>query len=502
MFTDQYTRSNFSYNLSFKISYVVPQLETLRERRHFLPYAADPDDCEDPDAMVSFDVVAPFVVSLPLADTQPSATNGANAAQYEKFYLAMRFLQFLGVDVTEVEQCFFNHLNVHNYHMISFDNSQLEDLTSLFSCDILSVCGEYTKVLDLLPIVGPSLDDPNCEHFFRFVCNVIERSMPEFTDEYSGYLAVLYIRVLIQRYKAFQKINMKSQDLSKIEKSLGKLAKKILKRDKFRSNLMVYREYGALEDCFGNFMEAEKVYITGLLLICDGTDSFDSDPVVFQQVSTVVMSYIHLHLTAATAYVGAGSEVHTSSIASVICSLVNDGCLKNAETTPVQPANMLRARRKLAEMHDLSLDKYMLSKKVNVWNDLMITVLTSYLALIQYFTVGIKAFCLIFEETISKIKNCKTIQKESASSDGVETSSGNKNDSVSSEMSVTLLRNLSERYAWLLAMLQRLPGGAITPLQRRECTQAALQLAPDSALLLAIMAKLQVSREVISVKVS
>lgn len=471
------------------------QLELLRERRNWLPYAKDPDDCEDPDTMVAFEHLAPFVTALPLATSSDDPKR--RDLQYEKFYIVLRFLEFLGVDVAEIERRYFNSLEIGDYHIHSFDNSQLEDLDSLFSSEVLSVCSEYGRLGRLLPSVGPSLADPDCDSFFRFICNVINSTMPSFNAQYGGYLAVLYIRLMIQRYRAFQKLKMEAKDLNKIEKSFEKLSKRVLKKDLFRNNLLIYREYGALEECFGNFMEAEKVYITALVMGCENIDVFNCEPVIFQQIFGVVLSYIQLHLTSAAVQTAVDARVHTSSVASIICALVNDGGLKQPDLPLVQPANMLRAKRKLVEMLELSLRSCSSNKlkRLSVWNTLLVVVLTTFLALVQFLSSGVKAFCLTFEDTITKVTDSSSAELGSDDAIVQEGTLGTSAQLLSEDRPnscYSAVQSLQERYVWLLALLQRVPGGAVPPALRRATVHAALDTAPHNTLLLAIMAQLQV----------
>uniref|UniRef100_A0A6A7FS99 Protein NRDE2 homolog n=1 Tax=Hirondellea gigas TaxID=1518452 RepID=A0A6A7FS99_9CRUS len=524
------------------------QLESHRESKYWLPDAADPDDCEDPDRMVTFDVLSPLIVQLPLAGKQEPETSSFNTRitrkwhtdqNYEKFYLLMTFLEFLGVDITEIEKRLFEYLQIDDYDSKYFDGLRLETLKDLFDSDMLSVCSNYTKILGLLSTIGPSLNDVTCDSYFQFVCNVLERTMSCFDFEYSGYLAVLYIKIMIDRYKAFQRNNSESSKLKKLEKTYKKSAKSLLKREVFRSNLLVYREYGALEECLGNFVEAEKVYFTALVLGSKDIDVFECEADTFSNVSSVCLSYVRLHLTAATLYSDGDVSVHYNSVLSLLCALANHGRVTSTDTAAPAPATLLRTRKKLAELLELALLTFLKSKKLTQSNNRLITIICIFLALLQFFTSGFKSCCLIFEETISRIENndCSIVKKFMSSSSTEDDAhlNGNLPDdghhilndnkiSISSQYelpraSAALLQSLQEQYMWLCTVLPRLPhlqlssgshtmppiqyrgnnnASGLSPSEQRIIVQRALHTSPQSSFILALHASIQNWRTVLN----
>ncbi|XP_047737443.1 nuclear exosome regulator NRDE2 isoform X2 [Hyalella azteca] len=504
------------------------QLEVLREKRYWLPYAADPDDCEDPERMVGFELLSPFVFPLPLGDNTGSTDTTDSRYkkrwltddQHEKFYLVLRFLQFLGVDTANIESIFFEYLQLEDYSADTFDNLKIDSIEGLLASDVPASREDFSSEIDLLPTCGPSLADPDCDKFFNFVSNVIERSMLAFQSQYSSYLAVLFIRIMIQRYKAIQKLKGPPQRLQNLEKSFKKAAKNLLKKEEFRSSLLLYREYGALEECFGNVAEAENVYINALVLGSKGSDVFEKDPDTFRILSSVTWSYLKLHLSVAAEYDGDDASVHTSCLMSVLCELANEGCVSSTEAQQFQPSSVLRARKKYAELLELALLTFIKSKKLNTCNNAIIVELCTYLGILQYLASGIKAFCTIFEETIARIVDCDNPARRSGKATTLASLYNNMDTSVEACNTSLSLRKLSnnfpwvtghllqglfERYAWLCIVLPRVTSqgvtrssDGITPAKLKLVVQQALVAAPDSSLLLTLQATMQNWRELFS----
>ena len=429
-------------------------LERLRERRHWLPYDKDPDDCEDPERMVSFEPIAPFVMRLPLE----GCTEEAGAVHC---YIAMQFLKFLGADVSVVGEAYFEELNIWDYNSNPLEDLQLETFHPLFSSAVPDIASDYCKLSHLVSEDGPSLVSLNNESYFQFVCNVIYSCVGQMSSKFSSYLATILIQILIDRFRN----RPQNCDSTKIEKKYKRIAKKLLSNAKLRNSLLLYRQYGLLEETFGNFAEAEKVYLSALVLGTSKGDIFQSSPAIFQEISVLVFTFIKMHLKAGTCFSGTDSSLHTTSIMSIISCLCNEGKISSAELPSVQPSNILRAKAKISEMLKLAQ-----GSSPSFSNNRMVKMLCCFLALLQAFSSGTKAFCLVYEEAISKAK-----------------------DFEPSVLRDRLVSNLHEDYLFyssLLAPLTKGPGMSLS--DRKVLVEQGLSMAPNSLPLVVFMAQSQV----------
>ncbi|KAG0730299.1 Protein NRDE2 [Chionoecetes opilio] len=471
-------------------------LETCRERRHWLPWEQDPEDCEDPERMVPLEDILPHLFTL--------------TSEEEKFYLVLQFLRFFGVP--DIEDATSQGLpNPKNPRSIStktgdiFKPLVIETLydANLFGNHFQKRQNDMDKIILSFDAVGPSVVVPACDDYYHFLCRVIQRAVSVFESQHRQYLTLLHIKLLGAHYQA----KALGEDEGKC-KSLGKEIKKqiksILKQEEFRMCIPVYQEYGKVEEAMGHVAEAEKVYVTALTIGTTSGKALEANSEDFRAVMDLFLSYIHLEMNQE---IKLCSGYHSNNILQSICSLVNEGRFRAPDGSPASGGNLLKTKKKLLQLqdqHNLMLICTNVVSETEKENENVLAIkAVTFLALIQLLTIGFRPACLVFESTIEKVSNAALHRPEDTPlpDEGTADAKNTKNNK-GKIVKAKILECLYEDYLWIIEASGRLGhlvrDGSMSPVCLRSVVAAALKVAPENPRFLLLLAQNQSWRNLVS----
>ncbi|KAK8724932.1 hypothetical protein OTU49_010986, partial [Cherax quadricarinatus] len=480
-------------------------LETSRERHHWLPWAQDPEDCEDPDRMVPFEELSPHLFILDSVD--------------ERFYLVLQFLNFFGVPDTKTftvsiptvnkgqKKCNTTEISTNNDN--AFEPQIIETLSDIDLFGSHFQLGKTHKISEILNFdtVGPSLLEDSCEEYYQFLCRLLQQASNIFDQSYRNRITVLYIKLLSKRYLIKKKNNTDKARLKSFGKELKKHIKNILKSEEFRMYLPVYLEYGKIEEAMGHFDEAENVYATALSVGTASGNALDITNVDFPAVMDLYKSYVHLEMDREGKLCDCK---HSNNVMYSLCSLVIDGKFDAADGSHAPGGNVLKAKKKLNELLEFYSDSIAFNCDSHVPKDnekLLTGKLVVFIAILQLLTVGFKPACIVFETIIDKIKGiCKdpiphklediALPSESAITTPImEEKRKNKGDKLK------ILESLYEDYLWLIEVSSQLGhlvrDGTMSPVSLRAILTSAVQVAPENQRFLLVLAQNQGWRDLL-----
>lgn len=463
-------------------------LETSREKRHWLPWEQDPEDCEDPERMVPLEELSSHLFVL--------------KSEEEYYYLIHQFLMFFDIpgvedivlkksqstDVSSV----FEPLALETFSNTSFCAKQLQNTTEDKKQEIMS-----------FDHVGPSLDKPWCEEFFQFICQVLQQAANIFSQPFRQNLTILYIKVLGIKYHA-KKQEVSDDDLKVLRKEIKKNIKSILKLEEYRMCLPIYQEYGKVEEVMGFMDAAANVYITALSVGTASSNAFDVTSKDFLSVNKLFDCYIRLQIQRE---IEARNGEHINNLLHSLCSLIVSGKFVKPNGAPTPGSLVLKARKKLIELQENDSTsrtaEYNTSETDDNTGFLSVRIVT-FMALVQLFTVGFKPACLVYESSIAKLGN-GNMNKQTCSlkeitlpSEKASTIQGNheKNYEKNGNVRCGILEQLYESYIWLVEtskQLEHLVSGQMSPVAYRELVTAAVTTAPLNHKFLLLLAQNQVS---------
>ncbi|KAK4312565.1 hypothetical protein Pmani_016030 [Petrolisthes manimaculis] len=449
-------------------------LETSRERRHWLPWEQDPEDCEDPERMVPLDELSSHLFEL--------------GSEEECYYLILQFLKFFDVPGVEdvclrisrsmEEVSIFEPLALETFSNTLFFGNQLHNKTESKMQEILN-----------FDTVGPSLHKPWCEEYFQFICQVLQQAAKIFSQPYRQNLTLLYIRLLGVQYHARKMEVIDDNNLKMLRKEIKKNIKSILKLEEYRMCLPIYQEYGKVEEVMGFMDDAANVYITALSVGTATGNAFDVASKDFLALNNLFDSYIQIQIQRE---IDSRNGEHINNLLYSLCSLITSGKFTISNGSPTPGGFLLKARKKLIELQEfyntsLTTECNTSEKDDNI--GLLNVRIVSFMALIQLFTVGFKPACLVYETSIAKAKNgnmnkqpCK-LKDIALPSEKVSTIQGNheQNHENNDEVRCGILEQLYEGYIWLVdtsKQLEHLVSGHMSPLAYREIVMAATTIAP------------------------
>ncbi|XP_071552795.1 nuclear exosome regulator NRDE2-like [Panulirus ornatus] len=478
-------------------------LETSRERRHWLPWEQDPEDCEDPERMVPFEELSPHLFVLDSVE--------------ECFYLILQFLKFFGVPDTKhpvlerptmsrVEKTVDNgRKNNDSDHV--FKPLIIETLndTNLFRSHL--TFQDDTKILNF-EAVGPSLLKASCEDYHLFLCRIIEQALNVFEHSYKRTLIILYIKLLGTRYLVKKKGASDKHTLKNFGKELKKQIKNILKSEEFRMCLPVYLEYGKLEEIMEHFDDAKNVYTMALSVGTRADNALDITSKDFPIILDLYISYIECEMSRETE---ACNGKHINNVMYSLCSLILDGKFSIANGSPATGGNILKTKKKLEELQELynhSLAPNCVGglEKDNEKN--FAVKIVSFLALLQLVTVGCKPACLVFETSIKYIKNIfedhVPHKLEDISLPAAKTYKALKSlekSKCNPSEKLEILEKLYEDYLWFIEMSAQLDhlvrDNWMTQQSLRSVLASAIKVAPKNQRFLLLLAQNQSWRDLL-----
>ncbi|KAK3888711.1 hypothetical protein Pcinc_007245 [Petrolisthes cinctipes] len=448
-------------------------LETSRERRHWLPWEQDPEDCEDPERMVPLDELSSHLFEL--------------GSEEECYYLILQFLKFFDVPGVEdvclrisrsMEVSIFEPLALETFSNTLFFGNQLHNKTESKKQEILN-----------FDQVGPSLHKPWCEEYFQFICQVLQQAAKIFSQPYCQNLTLLYIRLLGVQYHARKMEVIDDNNLKMLRKEIKKNIKSILKLEEYRMCLPIYQEYGKVEEVMGFMDDAANVYITALSVGTATGNAFDVASKDFSAVNNLYDSYIQIQIQRE---IDSRNGEHINNLLYSLCSLITSGKFAISNGSPTPGGLLLKARKKLIELQECcntSLTTECNTSEKDDNTELLTVRIVSFMALIQLFTVGFKPACLVYETSIAKAKNgnmnkqpCK-LKDIALPSEKASTIQGNheQNHENNDKVRCGILEQLYEGYIWLVEtskQLEHLVSGHMSPLAYRELVMAATTIAP------------------------
>lgn len=466
-------------------------LELSRERRHWLPWEQDPEDCEDPERMVPLEELSPHLFTL--------------ESMEEKFYLVLQFLWFLGIP--EIEDSSYQGLqSPKNPRSISTKTGDIFRpliIETLYDANLFGnhLCKEQcnaNKNILSFNAVGPSITE-SCDDYYLFLCRAVQQATTVFQHQHRKFLTLLHIKLLSTHYQI--KVQRESNaKLKSLEKEIKKQIKSILKSEEFRMCLPVYKEYGKMEETMGHVAEAENVYVTALTIGTASGKALDPSSADFRAVMDLYLSYIHLELNRE---VEACSGHHSNNILQSLCSLVNEGKFSAPDGSPASGGNLLKAKKKLLELQDhygLIMNRMNSDGTVKQNEKVLAVKVVTFLALVQLLTIGFHPACLMFESIIEKVSNAVPYKLEDITLPTErKTNLKHEEKSAVSYEKAKVLESLYEDYIWIIESSRQLghlvKDGKMSPMCLRSILVAALKVAPENLRFMLLLAQNQVSVE-------
>ncbi|XP_050685955.1 nuclear exosome regulator NRDE2-like isoform X2 [Eriocheir sinensis] len=467
-------------------------LEVSRERRHWLPWEQDPEDCEDPERMVPLEDLTPHLFTLDSVE--------------DKFYLILEFLRFLGIPEVEDLSCQGlrsprSPTGIGTRAGSIFRPLVIETLydANLFGNHLCKESGA-SNILSF-DAVGPSITKPSCDDYYQFLCRVVQQATSIFEHQYRKHLTLLQIKL----FSTYFQVKAQREDeatLKTLAKELKKQIKSVLKTEEFRMCLPVYQEYGRMEEALGHVSEAENIYVTALAIGTMSGKALEPAGEDFRAVIDLYVSYIRLQLDRE---VEICSGRHSNNILQSLCLLVNEGKFSAPDGSPATGGNLLKAKKKLLQMQahrGLQLTGIGKDGALHENEKVLAIKVVTFLALIQLLTIGFRPACLVFESTIERVSNAvpHTLDDISLPSE-MKTETKNKKHDRSLDERAKVLECLYEDYLWLVESSRRLghlvKDGKMSPVSLRSVLAAALKVAPENQRFLLLLAQNQSWRSLI-----
>lgn len=477
-------------------------LETSRERRHWLPWEGDPEECEDPERMVSFEDLEPHIFGL----EDPK----------DHFYMILQFFKFIGVP--NINQ-FVPSAQERDLAKSKIQNSEVNDifqpltLESLLDIHLFGTCLQFEKNVKAgeffkFSAIGPSLGTMLCQDYYRFVCQAVLQVSNMFPQPQRTSLILLYIRILGLRYSALKRNIKEKEKLRQFGKDIKKQVKKLVKSEEFRSSLVIYEEYAKLEEVMEHFDDAENVYVIALTAGTATGSALDISNPNFSTIVSLFTAYMKLQMD---------REIKTSSnrfinnIIYSLCSLVNDGKFIAGNGVSAPGGSILKAKRKLFEIQESYTNTSFEACKIGEKSDmerLLASKVIFFLSVIQLLTVGFKPACLIFETVIDKIngifKEPVEVKLEEITLPGeqksIKMASSNQNSNKEKNRK-KMLETLYEDYLWLINVSSKLDSiirdGKMAPAILRPLLADAVKSAPENPNFLVLLAQNQNWRDLL-----
>lgn len=430
------------------------QLESSRERNHWLPWQQDPENCEDLERMVSFSTLKRHLFFT--------------TSTSESFYLIVQFLAFLGISIPA------HILSGETLSPISvFLPLRLESLRNLIPRKELS-----RESIFNFPVIGPSILEKESEIYFTFVCEIINGCLPLISKSNKPKLGCILIRLLKERSLAIQ------QDFSSSSltiKSYKKMIKNLLKQNEFRSDLEMYYEYGCFERAIQCYEEASKVHCMALSIGLQGNTESLLSEAIGMSLWKHLSALIHLEIDERKNL----SQDGLNKILNIICSVILEGKVENS-TAPPQGMILLRVRRKLSSFAELELSQISTNDHLKIK---VISSSTKLLSICQLLTLGFKPACLVFEEFI------KTMQKVNSKDTNCE--HDRDKAKTATNLCQIIQEHIYEDYLWLINVAPKFSHiFSFLPMSLssvREILRAALAIAPSNVTFLQKLTQYQVS---------
>ncbi|XP_076048708.1 nuclear exosome regulator NRDE2-like [Oratosquilla oratoria] len=467
-------------------------LEKCREKRHWLPWEQDPDECEDPDRMVSFETISPYLFTL--------------TSDEETYYLVIKFLKFLGVGVPvegETQVKLKDKMSVHD-QKYGNESHKAEELFYPVRLETLGNEEVLGKLGDLqadgincnifnFPSVGPSIREYNGEQLFWFALSVIEQVEMVLKSEYKAKLIIIYIRLIKMRLEVLKKF-MPKDKLKSTQKTLKKKVKRLVAKDELKEDLEVYLHYAKLEEALGNTEESAKLYM--MTLHGQSVDTENPNFPILLKLYTSLVQVFFRHIEE--------NRTGKEQLLSALCSLSIEGkFLPSSEYST--PANILRARNKYQEISSNMLNLICTPipeekiASLDIKKDVLV-MYTAFLSHIQLLTLGTKPACLVFEVVIEMLK--KTIKKELYEQKKRHSGKGTFNPKQT-EIMQTVLEFLYEEYLGTVVISQRITfllndqRQNFAPVTMRSLIREALEVSPRNTYFLQLQSQYQNWRDLL-----
>lgn len=470
-------------------------LESRRERCHWLPWEQDPEDCEDPERMVSFEDISSHLYTL---DTDE-----------ECFYLILQFLKFLGVPYAH--KLISERVDIRNksdkdirsdiFKPLILENLQDDKLFGRTEKLREFICDEQ-GILNF-PEIGPTSLNSSCDDYYKFICRVLQQASGVIQLPFKIDLLILYIKVLGSKFAAL-KLDPRV-DLKRFGKELKKKVKHLLKSEEFRTCLPVYREYGILEEIMGHDDDSENVFTTALTIGTVAGKSLDTFNPNFKNIMQLFTSYLELQMKREGQ---TGKGYYSNNIVHSLSSIVLEGKFSANSGSSVPGPVILKTKKQLQEMQSLSLlsayeDVTIKEKDAKI---LLAAKLTNFLALMQLFTVGFKSAYTTYEATIENIEagfdNPVPHKLEDITLPGENTKKSKVPRDSSEANKSYLLECIVEEFLWFIEFSSHLHpvmgGERLSPLQLRSLLSLAVKVAPENPEFLLQFAFNQTWRDLLS----
>lgn len=472
-------------------------LETSRERRHWLPWEDDPEECEDPERMVSFEDLEPHIFCL----EDPR----------DHFYMILQFFKFIGVpNISQFVSSTQERAMAKNQNQNREVNDIFQPLTleSLLDIHLFGTCLQFEKNVKVgeflnFSAIGPSLGTMLCQDYYRFVCQAVLQASNLFPEPQRTNLILLYIRILGLRYSALRRNIKEKEKLRQFGKDIKKQVKKLVKSEEFRSSLVIYEEYAKLEEIMEHFDDAENVYVIALTAGTATGNALDISNPNFSTIISLFTAYIKLQMDRE---IKTRSNRFINNIIYSLCSLVNDGKFTVGNGVSAPGGSILKAKRKLFEIQESHTNTSFETCKTSKESDterLLASKVIFFLSVIQLLTVGFKPACLIFETIIDKIngifKEPVEVKLEEITLPGerksIKMASSNQT-SIQEKNRKKMLETLYEDYLWLIDVSSKLDNlirdGKMSPAVLRPLLADAVKSAPENPNFLVLLAQNQV----------
>lgn len=206
------------------------EFEKARERRHWCPWRSNEEEAEDPDRMVTFDDISPYLFQF----TEP----------HMSFKLILTFLKFLGIRSED-----------HPFELITVNSQTMTDALHFSTPECQSVDLEWNSILSS---TNPSWqEDPSFEAFCRNVFSQGSRVLPE---PYKTQLIVLWLEFENQ---VFDQRVLTAPKKKPLVKELKSLVKSLLQSD--QNNMDIYVAYAKLEHKVEGYANCWKILEMALL---------------------------------------------------------------------------------------------------------------------------------------------------------------------------------------------------------------------------------------------
>ncbi|XP_042203709.1 nuclear exosome regulator NRDE2-like isoform X2 [Homarus americanus] len=478
-------------------------LETSRERRHWLPWAQDPEDCEDPERMVPLEELSPHLFML-------------NSVE-DHYYLILQFLKFLGVPDTKTfilrRQTLSKSQKNNKVEEDDDDNSEtvfksqvIETLfdADLFGTNLHSIKDNVKSEILNFDAVGPSLEDPLCEEYYEFLCRVVKQASDVFELSYRTQLTVLHMKLIGAWYLVKQKIISDKIELKRSNNQLQKVLKNIFKLNEFRMCLPLYLEYAKIEEARNDLENASSILSSTLSIATATGNAMDITNTDFPTIMELYALFIQVEMKQEARI---GFFKHKNNIMFSLYSLINTGKFSQNKGLSLYGKRVIQTKNKLNDMLDLHCDSLTVNYDTNPEKNMeqfLAVKLVSFLAIFQLFMAGFKPACLIFETIIKKIKGVYTnpvplqlqhiLLPSERVANAMETQEKNETNAYKNKV----LEKIYENYLWLIEVSsQVLSDAMMSPATLREIIMSALRVAPENQRFLLLLAQHQNWRDLL-----